>query len=307
MGLRPVSDLTLLLKYLSGRLPLSDFEIDFGRRGTAMDMLNLLFECLGKSINALSRPVDAIKHQAKTVTVGTSRVGEKFEGLVFESLSANRVSPIRLTHGNIMVLKNLQGVILAVNGSILYRIDGLNLLGEPTEETTISIVRKHGLLSERLSRVEKDPALKGTKRIIVRQGNVYIGKGLKDGQNILIVPVLSDDSSAPRNIAQLLLLNISFKDNAPLATIVNALGGKYEHIKNIVQESNITWQDHMLTILPLEDIFGRSAEKIADAIKLVNQEAQNYLDEEVRADKVIFTDRPGTPPSRPFTASVKPH
>ncbi|MEA3417430.1 MAG: hypothetical protein U9R02_15030 [Thermodesulfobacteriota bacterium] len=30
MGFKSASDLILLLKYLSGRLPVSDFEIDFG-------------------------------------------------------------------------------------------------------------------------------------------------------------------------------------------------------------------------------------------------------------------------------------
>jgi glucosamine--fructose-6-phosphate aminotransferase (isomerizing) len=35
----------------------------------------------------MSRPVDAIKHQAKTVTVGTSRISEKLEGLLFNTLT----------------------------------------------------------------------------------------------------------------------------------------------------------------------------------------------------------------------------
>jgi glutamine---fructose-6-phosphate transaminase (isomerizing) len=39
-----------------------------------------------ESINGMSRPVDAIKHQAKTVTVGTSRISEKIEGLLFDAL-----------------------------------------------------------------------------------------------------------------------------------------------------------------------------------------------------------------------------
>jgi len=306
MGLRPVSDLTLLLKYLAGRLPLSDFAIDFGRKGTAMDMLDLLFECLGKSINALSRPVDAIKHQAKTVTVGTSRISEKFEGVLFEALSANSVSPVRLAHRNVMVLKNLQGVISGINGSILYRIDGLNLLGEPTGDTTISVLRKEGMLRSLHSRVEKNPALKGTKRIIVAQGNVYIGKGLKDGRNILIVPVLSDDPAAPHNIAELLLLNVSFKDSAALQTIVKALGGKYEHIKNIVQENNIAWQDHMLTTFPLEDLFGRSAEKIADAIKAEHDKAQSQVEGKERKEGFIFTGPSSPTPPRTDTAFTEP-
>ena len=40
IGFDAASDLTLLLKYLSGRLPVSDFEIDFNQKGTATNMLN---------------------------------------------------------------------------------------------------------------------------------------------------------------------------------------------------------------------------------------------------------------------------
>ena len=41
-----------------------------------------------QAIEELTRPVDTIKHQAKTVTVGTSRLQEKVEGLLFETLAA---------------------------------------------------------------------------------------------------------------------------------------------------------------------------------------------------------------------------
>ncbi|MCP4715998.1 MAG: SIS domain-containing protein, partial [Deltaproteobacteria bacterium] len=104
MGLDVATDLTLLLKYLSGRLPVLDFEIDFNKKGTALNMLNSLFECLGEAINCLARPVDAIKHQAKTVTVGTSRITEKVEGLLFDTLAQNDLDISQLTASNVLVL-----------------------------------------------------------------------------------------------------------------------------------------------------------------------------------------------------------
>jgi glucosamine--fructose-6-phosphate aminotransferase (isomerizing) len=42
------------------------------------------------------------------------------------------------------------------------------------------------------------------------------------------------------------------------------LGGKYEHIKNIVQENSVPWEDALLEIIPIEELFGRSAEKVAE-------------------------------------------
>jgi glucosamine--fructose-6-phosphate aminotransferase (isomerizing) len=260
------ADLTLLLKYLTGRLPVSDFEIDFNVKGTAANMLKSLYGLIGEAINQMSRPVDAIKHQAKTVTVGTSRISEKVEGILFDALGDHGIGLGQLINRNIIVLKNLQGVIAGINGSILYRIDNLNLLGEVTDETTIEVLRKGGILAQLPSRVEGDNHLKGTKRIIVRQGNVYIGKGRKDGRSIVVIPVIGSDPARPNQIANLLLLNIAFKEVVPLADKIKALGGKFEHIKNIVQESSAPWEDSLIDLAPLEDLFGLSAEKIGEQI-----------------------------------------
>jgi glucosamine--fructose-6-phosphate aminotransferase (isomerizing) len=260
------SDLTLLLKYLSGRLPGSDFELDFGLKGTASNMLNTFFKFMGESINYMSRPIDAIKHQAKTVTVGTSRIGEKVEGLLFDSLTEHGINIAQLVPHNVIVLRNLQEVVAGIEGSILYRISNLNLLGEPIAETRIEVLEKKGVLQPIPSRVETDTILKGTKRIIVRQGNVYIGKGRKDGRSILVIPIISTSSSGPGTIENLLLLNISFRQAVPLQVIIKALGGKYEHIKNIVQENSIPWDDAYLGRVDMDELFGRSAEKIGEFI-----------------------------------------
>ena len=56
----------------------------------------------------MARPIDAIKHQAKTVTVGTSRIVETVEGLLFEGLQEHGFSKSQLTNVNVLVLKRLQ-------------------------------------------------------------------------------------------------------------------------------------------------------------------------------------------------------
>jgi glucosamine--fructose-6-phosphate aminotransferase (isomerizing) len=266
MGLEAASDLTLLLKYLAGRLPASDFELDFGLKGTARNLLDTFFHTMGTCINAMARPVDAIKHQAKTVTVGTSRISERVEGLLFEALGEHHLRVSQLTNRNVMVLKNLQEIVAEIMGAILYRIGGLDLLGEVSEQTTIEIVRKSGVLAPLTSRVESDKQLKGTKEIIVRQGNVYIGKGRKDDRSIIIIPAISDSPQKPNAIEYLLLLNIGFKPDVPVPVRVKALGGKYQNIRNIVQENSLPWDDRLLGDMPMDELFGRSAEKIAEGI-----------------------------------------
>ncbi|MDM8523097.1 SIS domain-containing protein [Desulfococcaceae bacterium HSG8] len=263
MGFVASSDLTLLLKYLSGRLPVADFEIDFSRKGTALTMLNLLFECLGRSVNGMARPVDAIKHQAKTVTVGTSRISEKAEeGILFDTLDAQGFKTSQITPPNIIVLRNLQGIISGVQGITLYQVRGLNVLGEYTDETRIEVVRQEGTSAGIQSRVKKDNILKGTKKIIVKEGNVYIGKGRKDERSILVIPFIS----SPSMVEYLLLLDVTFKENVPLPVKIKALGGKYERIKNFAHENNIAWEDRLLERVAISELFGISAERIVEKI-----------------------------------------
>jgi len=266
MGMNASSDLTLLLKYLAGRLPVTDFEMDFLIKGTARNMLSSLLECLGNAINAMARPVDAIKHQAKTVTVGTSRLTEKVEGLLFDLIGKQGFKISQLTPSNVLVLKNMQEIISAVPGITLYRIGNLNMLGDTTDETTIEVVKREGSSLAIASRVEQDHHLKGSKKTIVQRGNVYIGKGRKDNRSILCIPLISDSVSAANRIEYLLLLHIAFRDHVALPVKIRALGGKYEHIKNIVTENSIAWNDTYLDRVEISELFGRSAEKVGDYI-----------------------------------------
>ena len=123
-----------------------------------------------------------------------------------------------------------------------------------------------GILAQIPSRVETDHRLKGTKKIIVHQGNVYIGKGRKDDRSILVIPVISDQPNRSNLIEYLLLLNIGFRDDVALPDRIKALGGKYDHIRSIVQENNVIWKDSLLDLIEMDELFGRSAEKIGERI-----------------------------------------
>ena len=126
--------------------------------------------------------------------------------------------------------------------------------------------RNRGTTSAIPSRVETDKTLKGSKRTIVRQGNVYLGKGRKDDRSILVIPLLSAAPSSAGKIDHLLLLHVRFKESVPLNQKIRTLGGKYEHIKNIVQENSVAWEDALLDRVPVEELFGRSAEKVGEFI-----------------------------------------
>ena len=269
LGLNAIANITLLLKYLSGRLPVSDFEIDFGVKGTPANMLTSFFSSMNQAINNMARPVDAIKHQAKTVTVGTSRISESFEGILFDCMAEHDIQIAQLTHSNVIVVKNLQEIVSEIKGAVLYRISGLSLLGAVTSDTRIEVITKSGNLAKEASRVETDHRLKGTKNIIVREGNVYIGKGRKDNRNILVIPVLSTSPATPNSIEYLLSLNIGFKSSEEVSLLkkIKALGGKYTRLKDwIIEGTNVSWDDKYLNLVDIDTLFGSTAEQAVDAI-----------------------------------------
>jgi glucosamine--fructose-6-phosphate aminotransferase (isomerizing) len=261
------SDLVLLLNYLYGRLNASDFDMDFQVKGTPANMTGKLISMLSNACDLLSRPIDAIKHQAKTVTVGTSRISEKPSGIVFGALLSSNISFDQITPQNLMVIKNLQEVVEKIKGYVLYKIDDLNLLGEPVDSTKISVLEKSGTLKNIASRADTDNTLKGTKKIIVREGNVFIGRGQKDGRSILVIPAATKEGAGEhKRIEYLLSIEIGFKKEVPLYLKTRALGGKLERIKNNVQENNIKWNNSLINLLSTEELFGLSYEKIVEKI-----------------------------------------
>ena len=73
---RTAVQLASMLRYALGVVPLDAYQVDFGKVGTPSVVVEDLTAALTKAIEELTRPVDAIKHQAKTVTVGISRSDE---------------------------------------------------------------------------------------------------------------------------------------------------------------------------------------------------------------------------------------
>ena len=73
--------LVSLLRYATGVLPLESYELESGKIGAPSAVIGDLLDALNSGIDELTRPVDAVKHQAKTVTVGISRSEDALFGV----------------------------------------------------------------------------------------------------------------------------------------------------------------------------------------------------------------------------------
>ena len=263
LGVRTISDLVLLAKYAAGKLPLEDYRHEFKSEEDFTSPLDLLDVTLGKAIDELTRPIDAIRHQAKTVTVGTSRKEKELKGIIFDLLEEIKFTAKDLTYRNVMTVSRIQPAISTVRGYTVYAITNLDLQGNPAEGSTVSILQKGGVAKEMKSRAETSASLMGTKRTIVSTGHAYIGKGKADGAAIVILPILGEKEF----VSLLLLLHVNYNEMLPVSQKKEVLGYRYNDIRNLVNEYNILWDDNYLKNIELADLFSEPVEALAGRIK----------------------------------------
>jgi glucosamine--fructose-6-phosphate aminotransferase (isomerizing) len=263
LGVKTISDLVLLLKYAAGKLPLEDFRHEFKGDEGLDSPLDILDITLGCAIDELTRPIDAIRHQAKTVTVGSSRKEKVPQGIVFDLLNELQYSAKDLTYKNILAIRKIQPAVAVVKGYTIYKISNLDEEGNPDEGTTLVVEKKGGIARQMASRTEKMSPLMGTKRTIVSTGHVYIGKGKADGAFIVVLPLLGENNF----VNELLLIHVDYSELLSQKEKKEVLGYRYNDIRNLVNEYNISWDDSYLEKIKLADLLSEPVEELAGRIK----------------------------------------
>ena len=203
-----------LLRYVTGIAPLEAYAVDSGKVGTPSALIEDLTEALTRAIEELTRPIDAIKHQAKTVTVGISRSEDAlFEAPLVRQVLTTGVARDRLSYRVLRTLAGLDLSIAEVTGFTRYRIEG-NLAEGPGRDdragdgvATLHVVDKGGIAADLVSRTERDPRLRGTKHTVASDHEVMVARGRNDGRTVMIVPESKDT-----HVTGLALLHVRFHD-----------------------------------------------------------------------------------------------
>ena len=125
-----------LLRDVLSDHPVEEYQLESGKVGSPAALLDDLVAALTRAIEELTRPVDAIKHQAKTVTVGISRSDEGVidRPLVQAVLAAGAGRDV-LSYKTLKVLADLDPAVAEVVGFTRYGVDG----------DTITVVDRGGL------------------------------------------------------------------------------------------------------------------------------------------------------------------
>ena len=237
-----------LLRYAVATVPLDTYQVDFGKIGTPAVVVEDLTRALNAAIDELTRPVDAIKHQAKTVTVGISRSDEALmqAGLVREALAAGAPRD-RLTYRALRTLAALDPAIVDVNGYTRYRIEG-----DIDSDAIIQVVDRGGVARDITSRTDIDPVLRGTKHRAAFEREVTVALGRSDGRVVVHIPEVKDNQ--PTGLTLLHVKFVDHLDATTMRTVMQGYRGRYSALKDAVTETEPTFRDDLLATVGVVDL-----------------------------------------------------
>jgi glucosamine--fructose-6-phosphate aminotransferase (isomerizing) len=241
--------LASVLRHATGDLPLELYEPPDGRLPTPAAVVEELAAALTRAIEELSRPIDAIKHQAKTVTVGISRSEEALftAPLVAEVLAAGTPRD-RLGYRALRTLGALGPAVEEVVGFTRYAVDG-----NPEDGASITVVAKGGIARDIRSRAESPGGqpLRGTKHRATTLREVTVAKGGIDGRTVVIVP-----ETRRADVVGITLLHARFADRLPgaeMRAVLEGYQGRYGAIVDAVTETEPVFDDERLgTLAPID-------------------------------------------------------
>jgi glucosamine--fructose-6-phosphate aminotransferase (isomerizing) len=248
-----------LFRYATGVFPLDAFQLEHGRVGTPAMVVADLTAALTAGIEELTRPVDAIKHQAKTVTVGISRSDETLlvVPLVQEVLAAGAARD-SLSYRVLRTLVGLDAAVRSVLGYTRYRVDG----DPETDDATITVADRGGSSVGLRSRTDTDPRLRGTKQTVAAEREVFVTQGRADGRVLAIVPEVKGTQTVG-----LTLLHLELEDRLTPDVARGVLSDyrhRYTALRGAVTETEDSFDDSRLAQIPVLDLLTSPISPLAD-------------------------------------------
>ena len=235
-----------LLRHAMSDHGLEDYEAETGRVATPTAFLADLTDGLTKAIGELTRPIDAIKHQAKTVTVGISRSEEALYAspLVRAVLGAGTPRD-RIGYRALRSLATLEPAVAEVAGWTRYQIQWSDDAG------AIHVVDRGGIARDIPTRTDHDPRLRGSKHRAATLREVLVARGGADQRTVVIVPEMKGD------VTGITLLQAVFHDRLPAEVAQSVLAGyldRYDALVDAVTERVPVFDESVLGEIPIVDL-----------------------------------------------------
>ncbi|MCY3576960.1 MAG: SIS domain-containing protein [bacterium] len=253
------AEMASMYRYALGIAPLDAYQLERGRVGTPAVVLEDLTAMLTVAVGELTRPVDAIRHQAKTVTVGISRAEESLLELplIRAALDAG-ASRHQLSYQTLRTLTALNPAVAEVTGYIRYGING----DPEAPSTTIHVIDRGGITVGLASRTERDPTLRGSKHLVAIERQVQAVRGRSDGRTIVLIPEVKD-----RQTTGLTLLHVRFQPTLSPETAQQVLKGyrnRFAALRDEVTETEPDFRLDRLGDITTEDLLLEPVTELAD-------------------------------------------
>ncbi len=258
--------LSSLFRFALGSVPLEAYQIEYGKVGTPAVVLDDLAAALTRAIEELTRPIDAIKHQAKTVTVGISRSDETLLEVPLSRAVLEAGAPRdRLSYASLRTLADLDPAVEEVLGHTRYRVEGMDHPGSVAP--TAVVVDRGGISLGIPSRTDSSPVLRGTKHQVALERRVFVARGRADGRSVVIVPELKDNITTG-----LTLLQVRFSESLTQAAARGVLQGyrnRYSALRDAVNETEETFREDLLEAQDVADLLTLPINALADRWRTV--------------------------------------
>jgi glucosamine--fructose-6-phosphate aminotransferase (isomerizing) len=252
-----------LLRFAVGLLPLDAYEVEWGRVGTPSVLVSDLFAALSAGIDELTRPIDAIKHQAKTVTVGISRSEDALLRLplVKEALAAGAQAD-QLGYRALRTLAALDAGVEAVLGYTRYVIQWTDGTPGTAAGPTIAVIDQGGEAKDLPSRTATDPRLRGTKHRASMEREVTVARGRHDGRTVIMIP-----ETRGTTVTGMTLLHVRFAGVLDAGTAQAVLAGYRDRLVALVDavtETEQTFDDARLGQVPIVELLTEPVYSLAE-------------------------------------------
>ena len=239
--------------------PVQAYQQTSGKIASPELLVDDLTSALTRGVDELTRPIDAIKHQAKTVTVGISRSDEGlFDRPLVKALLEAGVARERLSYRVLKIVADLDAAVSSVTGFTRYAIEG-DVTGT---SGTITIVDRGGMSKNLPSRVDRNSQLVGTKRRVASEQEVLVVRGRSDNRTVIMIPETKGGQTTG-----ITLLHVMFHDRLAATAMRAVLQGydhRYDRLVDWVTETEGSFREDRLAEVPVADLLILPISEMAD-------------------------------------------
>lgn len=196
---------------------------------------------LNKAIEEMTRPIDTIRHQAKTVTVGISRPQEILPTFVVTALEELNTLPTQVQESDRRMLRTIAPIVAGINGGLFYElVEGAGRgRADVHKGPWLSLTGRFGSSVGKPSRYDEPRPAGGSKRTALRLSRAVWSSGNLGRESLLVIPVFDGEADDRRGV---LLFHVDFVSHATKeqkVEILKALGNRYHEVVERLEELSV--------------------------------------------------------------------